>query len=41
MAGEGEMMLGLEPAVIGAAELVERSEFDHLRNSLGWTVVAP
>jgi hypothetical protein len=28
------MMLGVEPAVIGAAELCEGSEFDHLRNSL-------
>ncbi|MGY4598747.1 hypothetical protein ACVWXL_006493 [Bradyrhizobium sp. GM22.5] len=36
MACEGEMMLGIEPAVIGAAELCEGSEFDHLRNSLFW-----
>ena len=34
---EREVMLGLEPAVVGAAELVERSEFDHLRNPcLNW-----
>jgi hypothetical protein len=29
MAAEREMVLGLEPAVVGAAEFVERSEVDH------------
>jgi hypothetical protein len=29
VAAEREVMLCLEPAVVGAAELVERSEFDH------------
>jgi hypothetical protein len=29
MAAEGEVVPGLEPAVIGAAKPVERSEFNH------------
>ena len=29
MAAEREVMLGLQPAVVGAAEFVEGSEFDH------------
>ncbi|MOA05482.1 hypothetical protein D3C78_1250830 [compost metagenome] len=27
--GEGEVVLGIQPAVVGAAELVEGSAFDH------------
>jgi hypothetical protein len=29
IAGEGEMMLRLEPAMVGAAEVTERPPFDH------------
>src|SRR4029078_13316484 len=31
IAGEGEMMLRLEPAMVGAAEVAERSPVDHYK----------
>jgi hypothetical protein len=40
--GEGKMMLGLEPAVVGAAEFVEGSAFDHDRcSTMSDPIMAP
>ncbi|MOA48445.1 hypothetical protein D3C78_1711880 [compost metagenome] len=33
VAGEGEMVLGVEPAVVGATEFGEGAYFDHVRIS--------
>jgi hypothetical protein len=35
VAAERKMMLGLEPAVVGTTEFVERSEVDHEEISIG------
>ena len=33
--GEGEMVLGIEPAMVGAAQAFERSAFDHVNAPFG------
>src|SRR3954470_15334384 len=41
MAAEGEVMFGLQPAVVGAAEFCKRSEFDHESAPLNFGRWAP
>src|SRR5882762_8012741 len=41
MAAEREVMFGLQPAVVGAAEFCERSEFDHGNFPLGFNSDGP